>query len=142
MTVEEIRQTGQKLFGEWGGLKRINAVTNSPKVTPEVQQLTSPASAQNKTSVSPSVSPNTKNANVSGDIESRVRRIIVEQLGVKPEQVIPTAEIVKDLGADESELVELVLAFETEFHIEIPDEDAERMKTVGDVFAYLHGHVK
>ena len=71
------------------------------------------------------------------DIEERVRKIIVEQLGVKPDQVVPDADFVDDLGADSLDTVELVMGIEEEFNLEIPDEDAERMQTVGDVLKYL-----
>lgn len=69
--------------------------------------------------------------------EDKVREIIVEQLGVKPEEVTPEASFVDDLGADSLDTVELVMAFEEEFGIEIPDEDAEKIRTVGDAFKYL-----
>ncbi len=71
------------------------------------------------------------------DIEERVKKIIVEQLGVKEEEVTPRADFVDDLGADSLDTVELVMALEEEFGFEIPDEDAERMRTVGDVIDYL-----
>lgn len=71
------------------------------------------------------------------NIEEQVQRIIVEQLGVKPEEVVPEADFVEDLGADSLDTVELVMAFEEEFGLEISDEDAERMKKVRDVIAYL-----
>jgi acyl carrier protein len=71
------------------------------------------------------------------DIESRVRDILVEQLGVKPDQVTQQASFVQDLGADELDVVELVMAFEEEFTIEIPDEDVESFHTVGDIVTYL-----
>jgi acyl carrier protein len=74
---------------------------------------------------------------VEPNIEERVQRIIVEQLGVKPEEVVPEADFVEDLGADSLDTVELVMAFEEEFGLEISDEDAERMKKVRDVIAYL-----
>ena len=63
----------------------------------------------------------------------RIRTIIVEQLGVNPEQVTPTASFIEDLGADSLDTVELVMAFEEEFGVEVPDEDAEKLQTVGDV---------
>ena len=66
------------------------------------------------------------------EIESRVRDIIVNELGVEPSKVTPEASFVEDLGADSLDTVELVMAFEEEFGIEIPDEDAEKMETVGD----------
>ena len=71
------------------------------------------------------------------DIESRVRDIIVNELGVEPSKVTGEASFVEDLGADSLDTVELVMAFEEEFGIEIPDEDAEKMETVGDAIAYL-----
>ena len=66
-------------------------------------------------------------------IEENVKDIIVEQLGVNPEQVTPTASFIEDLGADSLDTVELVMAFEEEFSVEVPDEDAEKLQTVGDV---------
>jgi acyl carrier protein len=71
------------------------------------------------------------------DIESRVRDIIVNELGVEPSKVTREASFVEDLGADSLDTVELVMAFEEEFGIEIPDEDAEKMETVGDAINYL-----
>ena len=65
-------------------------------------------------------------------IEQRVKDIIVEQLGVDESEVTPEASITDDLGADSLDQVELVMAFETEFNIDIPDEEAEKIKTVGD----------
>lgn len=70
-------------------------------------------------------------------IEERVRDLVVEQLGVKPEDVTPEASFIDDLGADSLDTVELVMAFEEAFDIEIPDEDAEQMRTVGDAVKYL-----
>ena len=70
-------------------------------------------------------------------IEERVKEIIVEQLGVNPEQVTPTAKFIEDLGADSLDTVELVMAFEEEFNVEVPDEDAEKLQTVGDVNRYI-----
>ncbi len=69
--------------------------------------------------------------------EERVKKIIVEQLGVEEAQVTSTASFVDDLGADSLDTVELVMAFEEEFGIEIPDTDAEKIKTVADVNNYL-----
>jgi len=71
------------------------------------------------------------------DIESRVRDIIVNELGVEPSKVTVEASFVEDLGADSLDTVELVMAFEEEFGIEIPDEDAEKMERVGDAVKYL-----
>jgi len=66
-------------------------------------------------------------------VEDKVKSIIVEQLGVKPEEITPTASFIDDLGADSLDTVELVMALEEEFSIEIPDEDAEKLTTVGMV---------
>jgi acyl carrier protein len=74
--------------------------------------------------------------------ESRVKEIIVEQLGVSAEQVKPEARFIDDLGADSLDTVELIMALEEEFNVEIPDEDAEKMVTVGDAMSYLKEHVK
>jgi acyl carrier protein len=73
-------------------------------------------------------------------VESRVREIIVEQLGVNPEQVTPEATFVDDLGADSLDTVELVMALEEEFGIEIPDEDAEKITAVKDAIEYIDSH--
>lgn len=70
-------------------------------------------------------------------LEDKVKDIIVEQLGVNPEQVNPEASFIEDLGADSLDTVELVMAFEEEFGAEIPDEDAEKLTTVGAVINYL-----
>ncbi|MDI6775569.1 MAG: acyl carrier protein [Verrucomicrobiota bacterium] len=70
-------------------------------------------------------------------LEDKVKEIIVEQLGVNMEQVTPEASFIEDLGADSLDTVELVMAFEEEFGAEIPDEDAEKLTTVGKVIEYL-----
>lgn len=70
-------------------------------------------------------------------IEDKVKEIIVDQLGVEAEQVKPEASFIDDLGADSLDTVELVMAFEEEFDLEIPDEDAEKIKTVGDAISYI-----
>jgi acyl carrier protein len=70
-------------------------------------------------------------------IEEKVKDIIVEQLGVNAEQVTPSASFIEDLGADSLDTVELVMAFEEEFSVEVPDEDAEKLQTVGDVIKYI-----
>ena len=72
--------------------------------------------------------------------QDRVKEIIVEQLGVNPDQVTPEAKFIEDLGADSLDTVELVMAFEEEFGAEIPDEDAEKLQTVGDVVKYIEEH--
>ncbi|MEJ2151746.1 MAG: acyl carrier protein [Gemmatimonadota bacterium] len=70
-------------------------------------------------------------------VEARVKEIIVENLGVDGEKVSADASFVEDLGADSLDTVELVMAFEEEFDIEIPDEDAEKLTTVGEATSYL-----
>jgi acyl carrier protein len=70
-------------------------------------------------------------------VEERVKQIIVEQLGVDEGEVTPTASFVDDLGADSLDTVELVMAFEEAFSIEIPDEDAEKITTVKDAVGYI-----
>lgn len=70
-------------------------------------------------------------------VQEKITEIIVEQLGVKPEEVTPEASFVDDLGADSLDTVELVMALEEEFGIEIPDEDAEKIQTVGDAVKYI-----
>ena len=75
-------------------------------------------------------------------VENKVKEIIVEQLGVTPDEVINEASFVEDLGADSLDTVELVMAFEEEFGIEISDEDAEKIKTVQDAVSYIDEHVK
>ncbi|HID10657.1 MAG TPA: acyl carrier protein [Candidatus Latescibacteria bacterium] len=70
-------------------------------------------------------------------VEEKVRDLVVEQLGVNPEQVTREASFIDDLGADSLDTVELVMAFEEEFGLEIPDEDAEKIATVGDAIAYI-----
>ncbi len=72
------------------------------------------------------------------EIASRVREIIAQELGVEQEKVTDDANFVEDLGADSLDTVELVMAFEEEFGIEIPDEDAEQMQTVGQAIKYLN----
>ncbi len=70
-------------------------------------------------------------------ISEKVKDIIVEQLGVNPEQVTESASFIEDLGADSLDTVELVMAFEEEFSVEVPDEDAEKLQTVGNVIDYI-----
>lgn len=71
------------------------------------------------------------------DIEAKVKEIIVEQLSVNSEDVIPDAKFLEDLGADSLDIVELVMAFEEEFGLDIPDEDAEKIRTVGNAVSYI-----
>jgi acyl carrier protein len=75
-------------------------------------------------------------------VEERVKSIIVEQLGVDADEVTPEASFVEDLGADSLDTVELVMAFEEAFDIEIPDEDAEKIRTVQDAIDYIGKHAK
>ena len=75
-------------------------------------------------------------------VEERVKAIIVEQLGVEENDVAPAAKFIEDLGADSLDTVELVMAFEEEFDIEIPDEDAEKITTVQNAVDYANAHQK
>ncbi len=79
---------------------------------------------------------------IASSIESRVIKIVSEQLGVEESKVTEIASFVDDLGADSLDTVELVMAFEEEFNMEIPDEEAEKIKTVGDAINYIKEHVK
>jgi acyl carrier protein len=74
--------------------------------------------------------------------EAKVKEIIINELGVDPEKVTSEASFVEDLGADSLDTVELVMAFEEEFGVDIPDEDAEQMRTVGDAIKYLKEHAE
>jgi acyl carrier protein len=74
-------------------------------------------------------------------VEEKVKSIIVDQLGVNETEVTGTASFVDDLGADSLDTIELVMAFEEAFGIEIPDEDAEKIKTVRDAIEYVEAHV-
>ena len=76
------------------------------------------------------------------DIFAKVKDIVVEQLGVDEEEVTEQASFVDDLGADSLDIVELVMALEEEFDMEIPDEDAEKIKTVGDAVNYIKQNVQ
>jgi acyl carrier protein len=75
------------------------------------------------------------------DVEERVKKIVIDQLGVKEAEVIRTASFVNDLGADSLDTVELVMELEEEFEIEIPDEEAEKIDTVGHAIDYVEAHV-
>ena len=76
------------------------------------------------------------------NVQERVKNIIVEQLGVEADQVKPEAQFVNDLGADSLDTVELIMALEEEFDIEIPDEKAEKIKTVGEAIEYIEANAK
>ena len=77
---------------------------------------------------------------VTENLEERVKKIIIEQLAVDSAEVTSQAQFVQDLGADSLDTVELVMALEEEFDIEIPDEDAEKIATVGDAVRYIDEH--
>jgi acyl carrier protein len=85
----------------------------------------------------PPVSKTTTYTMSEKSISDKVKDIIVEQLGVNPEQVTESASFIEDLGADSLDTVELVMAFEEEFSVEVPDEDAEKLQTVGNVIEYI-----
>ncbi len=72
------------------------------------------------------------------ELEEKVKDIIVEELGVERDKLTESASFMEDLGADSLDTVELVMAFEKEFDIDIPDEEAEKLRTVGDALKYLH----
>ena len=75
-------------------------------------------------------------------VEARVADLIVEQLGVTREEVVAKASFVDDLGADSLDVVELVMSMEESFNIEIPDDEAEKIQTIGDAASYLERHVE
>ena len=75
-------------------------------------------------------------------VDEKVKEIIVEQLGVEEDDVTPSAKFIEDLGADSLDTVELVMAFEEEFGIEIPDEDAEKITRVKEAVEYIEAHAK
>ena len=74
-------------------------------------------------------------------VEERVKEIIVEQLGVEEDEVLPAAKFIEDLGADSLDTVELVMEFEEEFELNIPDEQAEKIKTVGEAIEYIEREI-
>jgi len=77
---------------------------------------------------------------MASDVETKVKEIVCEQLGVSDEEVAPNASFIEDLGADSLDIVELVMALEEEYDLEISDEDAEKIRTVGDVVGYIESH--
>jgi acyl carrier protein len=78
---------------------------------------------------------------MSASVEERVKGIIIDQLAVDAAKVLPAASFIDDLGADSLDIVELVMTMEEEFDLDIPDEDAEKIKTVGDVTKYITSKV-
>ena len=76
------------------------------------------------------------------EIESKVKAIIVDKLGVEEAEVVPTASFTNDLGADSLDTVELIMEFEKEFNINIPDDQAEKISTVGDAISYIEANTK
>jgi len=76
------------------------------------------------------------------DLEERVSEMIIEQLGATKEEIVPEASFIDDLGADSLDIVELVMAMEETFDIEIPDDDAEKIQTIGDAVAYLRNRLE
>ena len=70
-------------------------------------------------------------------VEDRIKEIIVDQLGVSGDEIVPEASFIDDLGADSLDIVELVMAMEEAFDVEIPDDDAEKIQTIGDAVSYL-----
>ena len=79
---------------------------------------------------------------MASSVEQKVKEIICEQLGVSEEEVTPEASFIEDLGADSLDIVELVMAMEEEFEVEIPDEEAEHIKTVQDAVNFINEHKK
>lgn len=78
----------------------------------------------------------------TGNVEQKVKGIIAEQLGVSEDEIKTTSSFIEDLGADSLDIVELVMAMEEEFEVEIPDEEAENIKTVQDAINYINTHKK
>lgn len=76
------------------------------------------------------------------DVDARMGALIVEQLGVSKEEVSAQASFIDDLGADSLDIVELVMSMEEEFDVEIPDDDVDKMKTIGDAVSYLKGRIE
>lgn len=79
---------------------------------------------------------------MSDSLEEKVTEIIVEQLGATKEEIVPEASFIDDLGADSLDIVELVMAMEETFDVEIPDDDAEKIQTIGDAVSYLRNRLE
>ena len=79
---------------------------------------------------------------MSANIEQKVKNIIADQLGVGEDEIKPTSSFIEDLGADSLDIVELVMAMEEEFEVEIPDDEAEKIKTVQDAVTFISAHKK
>ena len=77
----------------------------------------------------------------SPEMETRLKKIVAEQLGVDEEKIVPSARFSDDLNADSLDLVEMIMSLEEEFGVEIPDEDAEKILTVGDAMDYIESHM-
>jgi acyl carrier protein len=78
----------------------------------------------------------------SPEMEARLKKIVAEQLGVDESKIVPSARFTEDLNADSLDLVEMIMSLEEEFGIEIPDEDAEKIVTVGDAINYIDAHAQ
>ncbi len=77
---------------------------------------------------------------MDAEVLDKIKQIIADQLSIDEDEVVPDASFIDDLGADSLDIVELIMAFEEEFDIEIPDEDAEKIKTVQNVIDYIKSH--
>lgn len=77
----------------------------------------------------------------STELEARLKKIVAEQLGVDESQIVPAASFSEDLNADSLDLVEMIMSLEEEFGVEIPDEEAEKIRTVGDAQSYIEAHM-
>jgi len=76
------------------------------------------------------------------EILAKIKQIVADQLGIDEDEVVPEASFIDDLGADSLDIVELIMAFEEEFDLEIPDEDAEKITTVQDAIDYINDHLE
>jgi acyl carrier protein len=77
----------------------------------------------------------------SPELETRMKKIVAEQLGVEESKIVPSASFTEDLNADSLDLVEMIMSLEEEFSVEIPDEEAEKIRTVGDAMSYIEAHL-